>query len=208
MEDLKALILQTLEKEGLGLIALNAAMYAADKSDKIATVRVQMRNQQADKVIWTSAATKSVVVAFAPGLGVDIVSGIAIDALMVVTLSRVYGLNFSMAQARNLSKAIGKAAGWFALGELTSWGASFIKAATVSLATAVTAIPQGAAAGFSSYIIGQAAKKYFEQGGSWGQESAKSVVTDILANTDKDSVLNHLKDEIRQKLNWNRHAEK
>ena len=127
MEDLKALILQTLEKEGLGLIALNAAMYAADKSDKIATVRVQMRNQQADKVIWTSAATKSVVVAFSPGLGVDIVSGIAIDALMVVTLSRVYGLNFSMAQARNLSKAIGKAAGWFALGELTSWGGQFHK---------------------------------------------------------------------------------
>ena len=208
VDDLKTMILQTLEKEGLGLIALNAAMYAADKSDKIATVRVQMRNAQADKVIWTSAATKSVVVAFAPGLGVDIVSGIAIDALMIVTLSRVYGLNFSMAQARNLSKAIGKAAGWFALGELTSWGASFIKAATVSLATAVTAIPQGAAAGFSSYIIGQAAKKYFEQGGSWGQESAKSIVTDILASTDKDSVLNHLKDEIRQKLNWNRHAEK
>ncbi len=208
VDDLKAIILQTLEKEGLGLIALNAAMYAADKSDKIAAVRVKMRNQKADQVIWTSAATKAVVVAFAPGLGIDIVSGIAIDALMIVTLSRVYGLNFSMAQSRNLSKAIGKAAGWFALGELTSWGASFIKAATVSLATAVTAIPQGAAAGFSSYIIGQAAKRYFEQGGSWGHESAKSVVSNILASTDKDSVLNHLKDEIRQKLNWNRHAEK
>lgn len=204
--DLKSLILETLEKEGLGLIALNAALYAADKSDKIATIRVQMRNKKADQVIWTSAATKAIVVAFAPGLGVDIVSGVAIDAMMLVTLSRVYGLSFSLAQARGLAKAIGKAAGWFALGELTSWGASAIKALTISLATAVTAIPQGAAAGFSSYIIGQAAKKYFEQGGSWGHESAKSVVADILKNTDKDSVLNHLKDEIRQKLNWNRHA--
>jgi hypothetical protein len=111
-----------------------------------------------------------------------------------------------MAQARGLSKAIVKAAGWFALGELTSWSASLIKGATVSLATAITAIPQGAAAGFSSYIIGQAAKKYFEQGGSWGSQSAKSVVAEILKNTDKDSVLNHLKAEIRQKLNWNRHA--
>ena len=68
VDDLKAIILQTLEKEGLGLIALNAAMYAADKSDKIAAVRVKMRNQKADQVIWTSAATKAVVVAFAPGL--------------------------------------------------------------------------------------------------------------------------------------------
>ena len=206
VEELKGLILETLEREGLGLIALNAALYAADKSDKIATIRVQMRNQQADKVIWTSAATKAVVVAFAPGI-VDIVSGIAIDALMLVTLSRVYGLNFSMSQARDLSKAIAKAAGVFALGELTSWGASAIKALTVSLATAVTAIPQGAAAGFSSYIIGQAAKRYFEQGGSWGNDSAKAVVADILKNTDKDSVLSHLKDEIRKKLDWNRHAE-
>ena len=207
VDDLKGLILETLEQEGLGLIALNAALYAADKSDKIATIRVQMRNARADQVIWTSAATKAVVVAFAPGI-FDIISGVAIDALMLVTLSRVYGLNFSMAQARNLSKAIAKAAGVFALGELTSWGASAIKTLTVSLVTAVTAIPQGAAAGFSSYIIGQAAKKYFEQGGSWGSESAKSVVADILKNTDKDSVLNHLKDEIRQKLDWNRHAEK
>lgn len=207
VDELKGLILETLEKEGLGLIALNAALYAADKSDKVATIRVQMRNARADQVIWTSAATKAVVVALAPGI-FDIVSGVAIDALMLVTLSRVYGLNFSMAQARNLAKAIAKAAGVFALGELTSWGASAIKTLTVSLATAITAIPQGAAAGFSSYIIGKAAKKYFEQGGSWGSESAKSVVADILKNTDKDSVLNHLKDEIRQKLDWNRHAAK
>ena len=50
--DLKSLILETLEHEGLGLIALNAAMYAADKSDRIATLRVEMRNKQADQVIW------------------------------------------------------------------------------------------------------------------------------------------------------------
>ncbi len=182
-------------------------LYAADKSDRIATVRVQMRNRRANQIIWTMAGTKAMVVAFAPGI-VDIVSGLAIDALMIVTLSRVYGLNFSMAQARNLSKAIAKAAGVFALGELTSWGASAFKFATVSLGTAVTAIPQGTAAGFSSYIIGQAAKHYFEHGGSWGSDSAKSVVKDILRTTDKNSVLNHLKKEIRQKLDWNRHAQK
>jgi hypothetical protein len=33
-------------------------------------------------------------------------------------------------------------------------------------------------------------------------------VKDILAKTDRDSVMNHLKDEIRSKLNWNRHAGK
>ena len=44
VEELKSMILETLEKEGLGLLALNAAMYAADKSDRISALRVSMRD--------------------------------------------------------------------------------------------------------------------------------------------------------------------
>lgn len=205
---LKSLILETLEKEGLGLIALNAAMYAADKSDRISAMRVEMRNRQADQVIWTMAATKAVVVAANPLPFVDMLGGLAVDALMIVTLSRVYGLSFSMAQARGLARSISAAGGIYALGELANWGASIFKLATGTLGTALTLIPQGASVGFASYIIGKSAKRFFEQGGSWGSGSAKSVVKEILANTDKDSVINHLKGEIRQKLNWNRHGAK
>ena len=207
IEQLKTLILETLENEGLGLIALNAAMYAADKSDRISALRIEMRNRQADQVIWTMAATKAMVVALNVVPVLDVVGGFAVDALMIVTLSKVYGLNFSMTQARGLTKSIGAAGGIYALGELTNYGASLFKALTVTFGTALTIIPQGAAAGFTSYIIGQAAKKYFEQGGSWGNGSAKSVVSEILAQTDKDSVVDHLKEEIRQKLIWNRHAD-
>ncbi len=206
VDQLKSMILETLEKEGLGLIALNAALYAADKSDRIATLRVAMRNREAERVIWTMAGTKAMIVALNPLPVADVIGGFAIDALMIVTLSKVYGLNFSMAQARGLAKSIGAAAGVFALGELTSWGASVFKLATGTLGTALTIVPQGAAAGFSSFIIGNAAKHYFEHGGSWGADSAKSVVTDILKRTDKTSVMSHLKDEIRRKLDYNRHA--
>ena len=206
VEGLKKLILETFEREGLDLIALNAAMYAADKSDKISTLRVKMRNRRADQVIWTLASTKAIAVAANPLPAVDIVGGLAVDAVMISTLSKVYGLNFSMAQARGLAKAISKAAGIIALGELTSWGASFFKLMTGTLGTALTLLPQGAAAGYSSYVIGQAAKHYFEHGGSWGAESAKAVVSRILDETDKDSILNHLKDEIRRRLATNRHA--
>ena len=188
------------------MIALNAAMYASDKSDRVAALRVEMRNRKADQVIWTMAATKAVVVAANPIPFLDIVGGLAVDAAMLATLSKVYGLSFSMGQARALAKTIGAAGGVYALGEIASAGASFFKLVTGTLGTALTLIPQGAAVGFGSYIIGQAAKRYFEQGGSWGSGSAKSVVKEILANTDKDSVVSHLKDEIRQKLDWNRHG--
>ena len=206
VNELKSLILSTLEKEGLGLIALNAAMYAADKSDKIATMRVEMRNRQADQVIWTMAATKAVVVAANPFPFFDVIGGFAVDALMIASLSKVYGLPFTMSQARGLSKSIAAAAGIFALGELANWGSSAFKLITGTLGTPLTLIPQGAAAGFTSYVIGNAAKHYFEHGASWGSGSAKSVVKEILETTDKDSVVDHLKDEIRKKLDWNRHA--
>ncbi len=207
VEDLKAKILAVLDREGLGLIALNAALYAADKSDRISTVRVEMRKTLADNLIWGMAATKATVVAITPGI-FDVIGGLAVDGLMIVTLSKVYGLDFSLSQARELSKSIAKAAGVFALGELTSWGASAFKTLTFSIGTPLTLIPQGAAAGFSSYIIGRAAQHYFEHGGSWGRASAKEVVKQILQETDKSSVLNHLKDEIRKKLPWNRHAKR
>lgn len=208
IEELKTLILQTLEKEGLGLIALNAALYAADKTDIISTMRIEMRNKQADQVIWTMAATKAVVVAVNMFPVFDVIGGLAVDALMVVTLSKVYGLNFSMAQARGLAKSVGAAGGVYALGELTNYGASLFKGLTLGFGTPLTIIPQGAAAGFTSYIIGRAAKHYFEQGGSWGSGSAKSVVADILETTDRDSVLDHLKSDIRAKLDLNRHGKR
>ena len=204
--ELKSIILETLEKEGLGLIALNAAMYAADKSDRIAAIRIKLRNARADQVIWSMAATKAIVVAANPIPFVDMIGGIAVDAVMIATLSKVYGLSFSMAQARGLAKSITGAAGIYALGELVNYGASIFKFVTGTFGTALTMIPQGATVGFTSYIIGKAAKHYFEHGGSWGTGSAKTVVKDILESTDKDSVVNHLKDEIRQRLNFNRHG--
>ena len=206
ISELKLLILKTLENEGLGLIALNAAMYAADKSDRISSLRVEFRNRQADQVIWTMAATKAVVVAANPIPVVDLLGGLAVDAVMIATLSKVYGLTFTMSQARSLAKTISAAGGIYALGELANYGASFFKLVTGTLGTALTLIPQGAAVGFGSYIIGKSAKHYFEHGETWGSGSAKSVVKGILATTDKNSVMNHLKDEIRQKLKSNRHS--
>jgi len=54
-----------------------------------------------------------------------------------------------------LAKAISGAAGIYALGEFANWGASAFKLITGTLGTALTLVPQGAAVGFTSYIIGK-----------------------------------------------------
>ena len=205
--DLKVLILQMLEREGLALLALNAALYAADKSDRIASLRVQLRGARAQQVIWSYAAVKALAVGLNHVPIADIAGGLAVDAAMVVTLANVYGLEMSWMHAQRLATSIVHAAGWMTVSvAATQIAASAFKALTIGYGTLFTAIPQGAAAGYGSYIVGQAAQYYFEHGSSWGGESPKAVVQRILAATDKESVLARLKAEIGSKLMLNRHA--
>ncbi|QDU92881.1 YcjF family protein [Lignipirellula cremea] len=208
VEQLKVRILEILEREGLALMALNAAMYASDKSDRIAAIRVQLRDRAATQTIWSYAAMKAVAVGVNPMPVVDILGGSAVDVTMVLTLSHIYGLEMSWKHARGLVTSILTAAGWVMAGEaVTSVLASMFKLATGVFGTLITALPQGAAAGFGSYIVGQAAKYYFEHGASWGGEAPKVVVGRILENTDKESVMNHLKEEIKKKISFNAHSD-
>ncbi len=196
--------LEVLESDGKELLALNAALYAADKSDRIAALRVRMREDRAAATIWSYAAIKSVAVAANPIPAADILGGTAVDAAMVVTLARVYGIELTTTGARRLIASILKAAGWVMLGEVIAHvAAGVFKGLTLGAGTVLTALPQGAAAGYGSYIVGQAARYYFEHGASWGAEAPKTVVTRILDLSDKESILLRLKDEIRKKIRLN-----
>jgi uncharacterized protein (DUF697 family) len=139
---------------------------------------------------------------------VDVLGGVAVDAAMVVTLGRIYGISITTSNAQSLAMSIGKSAGLVTLLEAgVSWASSAFKTLTVGFGTVLTAVPQGAAAGFGSFIVGQAARFYFQHGASWGDKSPKAVVAQILENTDKQSVLEQLKAEILKKLATNRHVE-
>ncbi len=198
---LKARILEILARDGSALIALNAAMYAADKTDRIARLRIQLRERQASQLIWSFAAAKAIAVGINPVAFADVLGGTAVDSAMVVALANVYGLEMSWANARGLLRSILVAAGWVTATEMaTHLAANVFKVLTVGTGTVLTAIPQGAAAGYGSYIVGNAAKYYLEHGASWGHKSPKEVIRRILDETDKQSVLTHLKDEIRKKI--------
>ncbi|HYO24067.1 MAG TPA: GTP-binding protein [Lacipirellulaceae bacterium] len=208
VDELRARIVELLETEGKSLVALNAAIFAADKGDRMAALRVRYREEKAAATVWTFAATKALAVAYNPVAVADVLGGIAVDATMVATLGRIYGIPMTLNNARSLASSIAKSAGLVTVFEaLVSWASSAFKALTVGAGTVLTHVPQGAAAGFGSYIVGQAARYYFQHGASWGDQSAKQVVSQILANTDKQSVLDRLKAEILKKLAVNRHAD-
>lgn len=209
MEHLRMRILEVLQHEGQALVALNAAMYAADRSDKIAAMRIRMREDYAQMTIWTYAGMKSVAVALNPVAVVDVLGGSAIDVAMVITLAEVYGIRFTKSNAAALITSILKAAGWVMLSEAAVHAASSIfKGLTLGYGTVLTALPQGAAAGYGSYVVGQAARYYFQHGASWAGDAPKNVITRILDATDKESVLRQLKDEIKKKIRLNPYAGK
>jgi uncharacterized protein (DUF697 family) len=202
--ELKTLILESLDREGLSLIALNAALYAADKSDRVSALRVQMRSLRAQQVIWSYATLKVIGVGLNPFPLADVAGGTAIDAAMIVTLAAVYGLEMSRTHATRLAASIASAAGLMTAGVLASTALiSLLKGVTFGKSTLLTALPQGLAAGFGSYIVGQAAQYYFEHGASWGGESPKAVARRILGQTDKKSVIDRLKGEILNRLKIN-----
>jgi small GTP-binding protein len=209
VRDLRLRVLEVLETEGKALVALNAAMYAADKSDRMGALRVRLRNEKATATIWSYAVMKSLAVALNPSPMLDVIGGSAVDAAMVVTLGKVYGIEITAANAKDLVTSILKAAGWVMLGEaVVSYASSFFKGLTVGHSTVVSALPQGAAAGYGSYIVGQASRVYFEHGASWGQAGPKRVIAQILENTDRESVLERLKEEIKKKISLNPYGAK
>ncbi|MEZ6191574.1 MAG: GTP-binding protein [Phycisphaerales bacterium] len=206
-EALRARILDILGRDGKSLLAFNAAMFASDKSDKIASLKVKMRERKANKLIWAYAASKAVATAANPVPLLDIFGGTLVDASQIVALGSLYDIKMSKRNAAGLVKAIMVAGGLVTLSQVaTHLGAGFLKGITAGAGTFVTAPVQGAAAGYGSYIVGQAAKYYLEHGASWGGKSPKAVVSDIIANTDKDSVIQKLKEEVKNKLKRNPHA--
>ena len=211
IQDLKLKILEILAREGKALLALNSLLYADNINEQILERKLTLRDQQANRVIWQSVTTKALAIALNPVTLVDIISSATIDVAMILTLSRLYGIPMTQKDAVGLLKRIAVALGGIGVGELvTTLGLSSLKGA-LGLAAPVTggislvpylsvAVAQAAIAGGSSYGIGQVTKRYLANGASWGPNSPKTVVKEILDSMDQFYILNRIKSELNDKL--------
>ncbi|MCU7855961.1 MAG: DUF697 domain-containing protein, partial [Candidatus Thiodiazotropha sp. (ex Lucinoma borealis)] len=190
-----------IEKEGMVLSALNASLFAGQLSDDVAGRIVQARQEVAERVIRGYCLGKGIAVAVNPIPVADLVAALALDASMVMHLAQVYGMTVSRGEAGELIKTIGAQ---MALLMATVWtvniAASALKAGSAGLSTLVTAAAQGAMGYYTTYIVGQAAQRYFAQGRSWGSDGPKTIVQQILESVDKDSILQQAREDIRQRL--------
>ena len=62
------------------------------------------------------------------------------------------------------------------------------------------AASQAGVAGVSAYGIGQVAKHYLANGATWGPNSPRTVIQEILASVDQAYILSRVKAELGAKL--------
>jgi GTPase len=211
VDELKLKILEILHREGKSLVALNSMLYADDVNEQLVKRKMEIREQEANQVIWNGVMAKAIAVAINPITVLDIVSSAAVDVAMILAMSKLYGIEMTQRGAIDLLKSVGVAMGGITAGELLAdLGLSSLKG-LLGLASGATggmalvayapvAIMQGAVAGVSSYGIGQVIKVYLSNGASWGEHGPKSVVSEILQSLDQDSILRRIKGELRSKI--------
>ncbi len=211
IDDLKLKILEILDREGKALVALNTLLYADDINEQLLARKLEIRDRQANRIIWQSVTTKALAIALNPITFLDVISSATIDVAMIVTLSTLYGIPMTRQGALGLLRNIAIAMGGISIAELlTTLGLSSLKG-LMGVAAPLTggasllpylsvATAQAGVAGISSYGIGQVAKHYVANGATWGPDSPRAVVREILASMDQAYILSRIKAELGAKL--------
>lgn len=213
VDDLKLKILEILEREGKALVALNTMLYADQIQSRFIERKMQIRDRSANPVIWKATLTKAVAIAVNPITAVDLFSGAVIDVVMILSLSKLYGIAMTEAGAIGLMRKIALGMGGITASELlanlglsslkTLLGLSTVASAGFAIGPYLTvALTQASVAGVSTYTIGQIAKTYLANGATWGPQGPKAVIQRILTELDEVSILNRIKAELRAKLDW------
>lgn len=211
VEALKLKILELLHREGKSLIALNTMLYADVINGQLIERKMTIRDHSADQVIWNAALTKAIAIALNPVTIVDMVGAATVDVMMIVTLSRLYGLPMTEQGAVGVLQKIALGMGGITASELlVTLGLGSLKS-LLGAAAPITggatlapyipvAVTQATVAGVSSYGIGQVTKTYLAQGATWGPGGPKAVVKQILDSLDEASILSRLRSELEARL--------
>jgi small GTP-binding protein len=201
VSDLTSRLWQIIEQDGRSLAALNASLFAAHVTDKVSTRILETRRGLAEKVIRYYCIAKGVSVAVNPIPLADLVAAAALDSALVYHLSRVYDLPMSRRESGKLVAAIfTQLAALMGAVWTVHLASSLLKLSSAGLSTILTASSQGAIAYYSTYLVGQIAERYLEQGKAWGEGGAKRVTEEIMAGMDKDSIIESAREDILMRI--------
>lgn len=209
IEELQKAIEQILLREGKSLLALNALVEARNAEVNIARKTIELRQEEAKKIIGKYARYKAIAVAANPIIVLDLIGGLVADLALIRSLSKLYGLPITTYEAGNLLRRIIACSGGLLFSEIGSSlvlgvgksgailtsGFDSTGAFTAYLGTASL---QGAIAGYGTYVIGRVAQVYLEQGCTWGEMGASTLIKEILSQVEPNTIIYRLRQELIQ----------
>lgn len=201
IDELKSTLWRLIEDEGLALAALNAALFASELDEQVASRIVAARKAAADRIIRNYCTGKGLLVALNPVPVTDLLAAAGGDIALVIHLGEIYGFRLSRREASKLLLTI--SAQMIALMS-AYWGmnliSSALKTASAGLSTALTAASQGALAWYATYLTGRMAQTWFARGKSWGRGGPRETARAILDDLDRDTLLRTARDDIQARL--------
>lgn len=208
IDELKQKILTILNREGRSILALNALVQVREAETNIASKMLELRETEAEDLIWQFTRYKALAVALNPIAILDILGGTIADLALIRELARLYNLPMTSYEAGKLWKTILLSSGGLLLGELGSSLMLGLSKSAVAVAAGEnpsnltayggTAIAQAGIAGYGAYAVGRAAQVYLEQGCTWGPMGANTVIREILNQVQPNTILYRLRQELRQ----------
>jgi uncharacterized protein len=202
VEDLTIKLQTLLQREGRSLLALNALTQCRSAQLRMVDLIIQHRQVEATVLIAQFARYKAIGVGVNPFGFIDFVGGAMADLAMIRALANLYNLPMTQFAAADLLKTILISSGSLLLSELfggivLGFGKGF---AVLSEGlggfggyTTVGLLQSGIAA-YGSYAVGRSAQLYLEQGCTWGEKGADTVICEILAQVDRDTIIRRIQD--------------
>lgn len=194
-----ARLADVLRQEGDGLIADNLLLQSQALSDQARRLLEQQRQAQADAIIdryqWLGAGA----IALTPLPGFDFLATAAINAQMVVDLSRVYGCEVSLEEGKALALSLAK----------TLTGLGLVKGTVdllslglqLNLATAVAGRAlKGASGAYLTRIAGKSFVEYFRQNQTWGDGGIGAVVEEQFRINQREALFRAFVQEATQRI--------
>ena len=207
IDELRQAVCQILQQEGKSLLALNALVQGRNAEASIARKTIELRQEEAQKIINKYARYKAIAVAANPVIFLDLLGGFVADLALIRSLSKLYGLPITTYEAGNLLRRVIASSGGLLLGEvgsslflgvgksgaILSSGFDSTGAITAYLGTATA---QGAIAGYGTFVIGRVAQVYLEQGCTWGEMGASTLIREILSQIEPNTIMYRLRQEL------------
>ncbi|MBB88026.1 MAG: GTP-binding protein HSR1 [Xanthomonadales bacterium] len=203
--ELERRIIGVLRREGRVLAALNAGLFASEVSDSVAARVADIRHAAARRVVRGYCLGKGLAVAVNPVPLADLAAAAALDVSLVFHLSRIYGLPVTRHEAGRLVAVISvQLAALMGAVWAVHAASAVLKTFSAGLSVTVTALAQGSVAWYATYLIGEAATRYFVNGRSWGPGGPKRAVRDVLELVDRESIMAEARRTLAQRLRGRR----